>query len=272
MIRFRTEDCIDLPPQRFIIRDVEMTQEQSEAYEQMETMLFLELDGQPVTAKVAASKMIKLREITGGFIITDARENKPFNKDAAKMLEIDTLLAQSIADKLGDEGPPSKAVIWANYEWETHTLLKRYASPYGARGLFGGISSNAKDRAIEAFYKDPKCRLLVCHPASVGHGLNLTPANFIFYYSLSHDYEEFYQSYRRTRRPGQKRPQTYYFLVCPETIDEELIDAIRAKKNLSDIVTDGRFSSDEILQRRRQRSDQQIQIEWGADDVPPAAP
>ncbi len=273
-IRFRTEDCIDLPPRRFLIRDVDMTAEQADAYQRMEEMLFLELEGAPVTAKIAAAKMIKLREITGGFVIDDAGVEHPFNKDAAKMLELDELLAQSIADRLGDTEPSGKAIVWAQYQWECKTLVARYRNLYGARGLFGGISTKQKDDAITRFKADPASRLLICHPASVGHGLTLTSANHVVYYSLSHNFEEFYQSYRRNNRPGQKRAMTYWFLVCPGTIDEELIDAIRAKKNLSDLVTDGRLAREDILGQREERRaarDTQLDLDWHLpEDLPPA--
>ena len=252
MIRFRTEDCIDLPPARFIHRDVAMNPQQEEAYADMEEMLFTELEGEPITARVAASKLLKLREITGGFIITDARKEVPLGADSPKMIELDELLEQSIADKLGDEGPPSKALVWAQYQWECKTLIKRYGKPYGAKGLFGGISSSGKDAAIKAFKEDPACRMLVCHPASAGHGLTLIEANYAFYYSMSYNFEEFYQSYRRMTRPGQKRAMTYYFLVVPGTIDEELLEAIRNKQNLSDLITDGKFSRTQLTARRAQ--------------------
>jgi len=265
MIRFRTEDCVDLPPKRFLIRDIAMTEKQREAYEDMENMLFTELEGEPVTAKVAATKLIKLRQITGGFLITDGKDPTPLAKDNPKMVELDELLEQSIADKIGDEGPPNKALIWAQYQWECKTLVKRYAK-YGARGLFGGISSKAKDDAITRFKNDPNARVLVCHPASVGHGLTLTEANYVFYYSLSYNFEEFYQSYRRITRPGQKRNMTFYFLVCPETIDEELIDVVREKKNLSDLITDGEFSRDAFLAKKGSSSNQ-IELNWEVPDA-----
>ena len=178
------------------------------------------------------------------------------------MLMLDELLEQSIADKLGDVGPPSKALIWAQYQWECKALVKRYQQ-YGAMGLFGGISLGQKDLAIRRFKTDPNCRILVCHPASVGHGLTLTEADYAFYYSLSHNFEEFYQSQGRMARPGQKRTMTYYFLVCPGTIDEELINAIRAKKNLSDLVTDGRFARQDILGARGDVPSQ-LDVAWDA--------
>lgn len=249
VLRFRIQDCVDLPPKQFIIREVEMSAEQAEVYEAMEDRLFAEIDGETITARVAASKLIKLREVTGGFIITDAGDERPIGKESPKMLELDELLEQSIADKLGDEGVPNKAIVWAQYQWECKELVKRYAK-YGARGLFGGISQKDKDDAIRRFKSDPKARLLVCHPASVGHGLTLTEANYVFYYSLSYNFEEFYQSHARNARIGQTRAMTFYFLVCPKTLDEELLDAIRAKKDLSDLVTDGRRIRNQIFERR----------------------
>lgn len=272
-IRFRTQDCIDLPPKRFIVRDVEMNADQVAAYDAMESMLYTEIQGEAVTARVAAGKLMKLREITGGFVISDKGEDLPLGAAAPKMVELDELLDQSIADKLGDQGPPSKALIWANYQWECKTLVKRYAK-YGARGLFGGISSKAKDDAIRLFKSSPDCRVLVCHPASVGHGLTLIDANYVFYYSLSHNYEEFYQSHARNARPGQKRTMTYYFLVSPGTIDEEMMDALRTKKDLSDVITDGRLKGEEILGPRRKRRERTRTMEapaWDADDIPPPA-
>lgn len=268
MIRFRTEDCIDLPPRNFIVRDVEMNAEQISVYDDMENMLFAEFEGHPITARVAASKLLKLREVTGGFIITDAGEEIPLGKDSPKMVELDDLLEQSIADKMGDTGPPSKALIWAQYQWECKSLVKRYAKRYGAKGLFGGISSGAKDAAIHAFKNDPKCRILVCHPASAGHGLTLIEANYIFYYSMSYNFEEFYQSYRRTARAGQSRTMTYFFLVVPDTIDIDLMEAIREKKNLSDLITDGKFSREDLLGKRDARP-LSSSLNW---EVPSASP
>jgi SNF2 family DNA or RNA helicase len=271
VIRFRTDECIDLPPKRFLVREVEMNKEQTEVYEAMENMLFAELEGESVTSTVAATKMIKLREITGGFVRTDLGNDKQLGADSPKMIVLDELLEQSIADKLGDVGPPSKALIWAQYQWECKALVKRYQRQYGAMGMFGGISLGQKDQALRRFKSDHSCRVLVCHPASVGHGLTLTEADYAFYYSLSHNFEEFYQSQGRMARPGQKRTMTYYFLVCPGTIDEELINAIRAKKNLSDLVTDGRFARQDILGARGDIPSQ-LSISWHASGDPDGSP
>jgi SNF2 family DNA or RNA helicase len=279
MIRFRTEDCIDLPPKRFITRNIVLSAAQKKAYAEMEERLFLELEGEPVTARVAVARLMKLREITGGFVISDNAKAIPIDKEATpKMVELDALLEQSVAEKMGDEGaPPTKALIWAQYRWECETMIARYRRGYGARGLFGGISSTQKDSNISAFKSDPTCRLLVCHPQSVGHGLTLVQASYVFYYSLSENYEEFYQSARRVARPGQTRPMTYYFLVAGGTIDEDIVETLAEKKNVSDIITDGQFRRDGFMSRRQNRRVKEFDLAWnlpgdtnaGTTDLPP---
>ena len=261
MIRFHTDDCVDLPPRRFLVRHIDMTKDQRSLYDDMEEYLFTEIDGEPVTARVAVTKLMKLREITGGFVINDYEEQVAIDKVTPKMAELDLLLEQALSPGLIPEGPPTKALVWAQYQWECNTLIARYEKAYGARGLFGGISQGKRDAAIRAFKGDPKCRVLICHPKSAGHGLTLTEASYAIYYSLSYDLEEFEQSFRRNARPGQERKQTYYFLVCPGTIDEELLSAIQRKKNLADVVTDGAPRRTHFVQHR-ESTPGEIQLDW----------
>lgn len=239
-VRFRTEDCIDLPPQRFLVREVEMNEAQQKAYAEMEAFLFTEVEDETATARVAVAKLNKLRQITGGFVMDDAGAEQPLGKDSPKALELDLMLEQSIEEELGQDSLPAKAIIWTQYQWESKKLLERYRKKYKARGLFGGISEKERDDAVTSFRRDRDCRVLVAHPASAGRGLTLVEANYVFYYSLSYNYEEFYQSYRRVTRPGQTRSMTFYSLICPGTIDEALLTALNQKQNVADVVTDGK--------------------------------
>ena len=266
MVRFRLRDCIDLPEQHPpIIREVPLSTDQMAVYADMEDNLFAQLEsGEDVTARVAATRLMKLREITGGFVISDIGNAQQIGKEVPKMLALDELLEQSIADQMGDEGPPLKAIVWAQYQWECKALVERYKA-YGARGLFGGISQSGKDDAIRRFKTDDAARLLVCHPASAGHGLTLTEANYAFYYSLSYNYEELYQSSCRIVRPGQRRQTFFYFLVAPRTIDEDLLAALTKKQDLSNLITDGRFTRDQLLSHRGGKHPE-LTLDWEVPD------
>jgi SNF2 family DNA or RNA helicase len=233
-IRFKSSECLDLPEQTFVIRECEMNKEQRRVYNEMTENMFTELDdGDTVTSRIALSNLMKLREISGGFVITDTREAKQIGKNP-KLEELDNLLEQIMASE------EHKALVWIQYRWEAETIIKRFKRKYGAAGLYGAVSQKAKDANITKFLNDPKRRLLVCHPQSAAHGLTLTVASYAIYYSLSHNFEEYYQSSKRIHRPGQKHPTFYYFLTCTDSIDRALLRCIQNKKNVQDILIDGR--------------------------------
>jgi SNF2 family DNA or RNA helicase len=233
-IRFKSSECLDLPEQTFVIRECGMNKEQARVYNDMVEHLFVQLeDGETVTARIALSRLMKLREITGGFVITDRGEPKEIGKNP-KACELDDLLEQIMASE------EHKGLIWIQYRWEARTLIQRYRKKYGAAGLYGDLSQGVKDANIDRFLEDPKSRLLICHPQSAAHGLTLTVASYSIYYSLSHNFEEYYQSSKRIHRPGQKRPTFYYFLVCENTVDQSLLTCIQDKKNMQDLLIDGR--------------------------------
>lgn len=240
-IRFRASECLDLPKQVFVTRECPMSKEQARVYKDMAEDLFVQLEsGEPVTARVAISRLMKLREVTGGFIIDDSGEPHQVGSNP-KMSDLDDLLEQALSS--GEH----KALIWIQYRWEAREILKKYKKKYGARGLYGDIPQKDKDKNIDSFLSEDACRILVCHPQSAAHGLTLTVANYSIYYSLSYNFEEYYQSSKRVHRPGQKKTSFYYFLTCPDTIDETLLSCIQDKKNVQDVIVDGKTSAESIL-------------------------
>ena len=58
----------------------------------------------------------------------------------------------------------------------------------------------------------------------------------MIYYSNSYDLEIRLQSEDRAHRIGQKNAVTYIDLVSPDTIDEKVLGALRAKVNLAEQV------------------------------------
>lgn len=244
-IRFKASECLDLPEQVFSIRELEMTGKQEKVYVDMVENMFAELDGEDtVTARIPLSKLMKLREITGGFVITDKGEAKEIGKNP-KILELDHLLDQILGS--GE----NKAIVWIQYQWEARTIISKFRKQYGAVGLYGEISQGQKDKNISAFLEDKKCRLLVAHPQSAAHGLTLTTASYSIYYSLSHNFEDYYQSSKRIHRPGQKKTCFYYFLVAKNSVDESLLGCIQDKKNVQDLLIDGKTDPKRLVGIRK---------------------
>ena len=74
------------------------------------------------------------------------------------------------------------------------------------------------------------------HPKTGGYGLTLTAATTVVYYSNSYDLELRLQSEDRAHRIGQTSKVTYIDLIAPKTIDEKIVDALRNKIKIADLV------------------------------------
>jgi len=74
--------------------------------------------------------------------------------------------------------------------------------------------------------------MLVAHPASIGHGLNLQEggADTIVWMSLTFSRELYLQMNARLARRGQQNVTTIYRLLCPDTVDEAVVEALREKE------------------------------------------
>ena len=81
--------------------------------------------------------------------------------------------------------------------------------------------------------EDPACRFFVGNPSVGGFGITLTAATTVVYYSNSYNLEHRLQSEDRAHRIGQTRSVNYVDLICPKTVDEKIVKALRDKKKLS---------------------------------------
>lgn len=78
--------------------------------------------------------------------------------------------------------------------------------------------------------------VIVVQQRAGGCGVDLTRACYCVYYSLSHSLGDYEQSLGRLRRPGQKKCVRYYHLVASDTVDEDIYEALRDKREVCDSV------------------------------------
>jgi SNF2 family DNA or RNA helicase len=102
--------------------------------------------------------------------------------------------------------------------------------------LPGGQAPEARQAILSAFKTDESKKVLIANPASSGHGITLTEADTVIYYSNSYNLEHRLQSEDRTHRIGQQRPVVYIDLIAPGTVEGAVVKALRDKKNLADVV------------------------------------
>lgn len=214
----KKEDAIDLPEQMHEIRNIQLSAAELFAYTAMKDDLVLRFGDEAVLATTALVEVMKLRQLTSGFVYGF---DGTHNVGKSKLTELLSLL-----DEIGNK----QVIVWANFQDEIKTILEALKQ----RATVGAIWGDATDRQqIISDFQQGKLQYIVCNPMSAAHGLTFTNCSYAIYYSLNYSYELQKQSQDRIHRIGQTKKCTYYYLVAKGTVDEVIYNAVAKKSNLS---------------------------------------
>ena len=231
--RVLKEDCLDLPEKVYTRREVELTDEQDQAYATMKSAALASLKGKMATAPHVLTQLMRLHQITCGHLKNDDETITEIKNNRLKEL---LYLLEEV------EG---KVIIWANYIYDIKNIVKAISDEYGPESIveyYGNISAEQRQKNIEKF-QDPnsKARFFIGNPQTGGYGITLTAANTVIYYSNGYDLEKRLQSEDRAHRIGQNKSVTYIDLIAPKTVDEKIVKALRKKMNIANEIMDEDF-------------------------------
>jgi SNF2 family DNA or RNA helicase len=221
----KKDDALDLPEQIEQIREVSLSGPESEAYRDMKNYLVTEIGGQTIAAQVALAKIMKLRQVTSGFIYDAQSTAQVIGK--TKLNELENVLEQ-----LGEQ----PAVIFVEFHYEIEAISALIAKKYGAdqvATLYSGTEN--KEKSISDFQQG-RVRYLIAHPRSAAHGLTFVNCSTMIFFSLDYSYEAHEQARNRIHRIGQKNKCLYIYLIAKNTIDEVLLGVLGKKQSLQDAV------------------------------------
>jgi len=227
--RVRKEDCLDLPDKVYMKREVALTKEQVDAYNQMKHLALARLEsGELATTQNALTQIMRLQQICLGHLKDDNDVTHEIKSN-----RIDALM--EICDEI-----QGSVIIWATWTRDIRLITKALQDRFGVQAvesLYGGTPDPDRQRIVETF-QDPasKLRFIVGHPKTGGYGLTLTAANTVIYFSNGYDLELRLQSEDRAHRIGQTNKVTYVDLISPKTIDEKIVDALRNKIKIADTI------------------------------------
>jgi hypothetical protein len=178
--------------------------------------------------------MIRLHQLLCGHTVDD--ETGEIRAVPSKRLHA---LLELISDHAG------KAIIWATYDYSIREISAALTEVYGkdAVAQFWGGNANTRHLDEERFRKDPKCRFMVSTQFSGGLGNTWIEADLVVYYANSYDLEMRFQSEDRAHRGGQTKSVTYIDLVCPNTVDNVIISALRKKIDLAATITGDNYKA-----------------------------
>jgi SNF2 family DNA or RNA helicase len=227
--RVRKEDCLDLPDKVYMKREVELTKEQTSAYNQMKHLALAQLDsGELSTTQNVLTQIMRLQQICCGHLTDDDG-----TIHQVKSNRLDSLL--DLCDEI-----QGKAIIWATWTRDIRSIadaLRDRFSVQSVSTLHGETPDSERQEIVESFQdRQSESRFIVGHPRTGGFGLTLTAANTVVYYSNSYDLELRLQSEDRAHRIGQTNKVTYIDMISPSTIDEKIVNALRGKIRIADQI------------------------------------
>ena len=114
-----------------------------------------------------------------------------------------------------------------------HDLEKIQKAFGGKLPYIGGGVSPARSLEIADAWNAGQIPLLLGHPASMGHGLNLQAVGkHVCWYSPTWNYELYDQFNRRIRRQGSQATRVYiYRIIARDTIDKIVATALKSKRH-----------------------------------------
>lgn len=196
------DDYLDLPPVTYNTIEVELPTTARRMYKELASNLVLDLEllgGEVFSAANAAILSNKLTQVTSGFIFSDEQDGTYTELHDAKLAALAEVR----------EGTGDNLLVFYNYIPERDRI----------RAAFPEARSIDNPGAYAAWNKG-EVSMLLCHPASAGHGLNLQHGGHTAVWtSLTWDLELFLQANGRLARQGQRHPVIVHKLVCPGTVD-----------------------------------------------------
>ena len=219
-------EVLDLPVATHSQRDVILGPAARKAYSEMfrtfVTWVKSGDDREPVTVVNALGKLLRLQQITSGFLPGD---------ETRDLVQVDTAKEETLADVLEDLDEP--VVVFCRFRGDLDAV-KRVCEKQGRR--YGELSGRDRSGLGADARMATDIDVLGAQIQSGGVGIDLTRARVCIYYSVGFSLSDYQQSLARVHRPGQSRSVTYVHLVAPGTVDETVYQALSERRDAVEAI------------------------------------
>jgi len=211
VIHMSADDYLNLPERIDIDIPVDLGPKAKDQYDAFEKEMFVALDdGEEIEAMSAAVLANKLLQYSNGALYTDAN---------GAWAEVHSAKLDALADLVDDNTGETMLVAY-NFKSDLARLRKRFPQ---------AVVLDKNQDTIDLWNKG-KIPMLLAHPASAGHGLNLQDGGALcVWFGLNWSLELTQQFDARLHRQGQGRPVRIARLLGAGTIDSRVASVLRSK-------------------------------------------
>ena len=202
---------------------VDLPRKARQAYVDMERTYFAELGAAgAIEAANAAAKSGKLLQLANGAVYTD---------DDGSWTEVHDAKLQAL-DSIIEEAAGAPVLVAYHFRSDLARLQRAFPQ---AQVL-------DKDPATIRRWNAGKIPVLLAHPASAGHGLNLQDGgNTLVFFSLNWSLEEHDQIIERIgptrqKQAGHDRPVYLHYILASGTLDDTVLDRLQSKRDIQTVL------------------------------------
>jgi len=230
--RITKAEALDLPPVTDQIQYCYLNRSRA-VYRQMEQNFTAKLaEGAVVDAPIVITQLLRLQQITGGFLPTKDEFDNPTG-----VVPVGTEKLDLLASILEDMPRTEKVVIFARFIPEIEAIAQVSRDLGRGTVTLTGATKNRGD-VVDQFQEDPNTSTIIIQIQTGGLGITLTSAATAIFYSMNFSYADYEQAKARIHRIGQTRSVNYIHLIAEGTVDEDILYAVQHKKDVATLVVD----------------------------------
>lgn len=215
-ISMKSADFLKMP--ECIINEVPVALSEKEwsVYQALKEDMVVDLKDEEIDAVNAAALSGKLLQMANGAVYNEEKE----------VIHIHDRKLDALEDLIeGANGKPVLVAYWYNHD------LQRIKERFSVREI--KTSQDIKD------WNNGEIPVAVIHPASAGHGLNIQfGGSTIIWFGLTWSLELYQQTNARLWRQGQKSTVVIHHIIAKDTIDEDVMKALRKKEKIQSALID----------------------------------
>lgn len=216
-ISMTAEDYLKMPDKIMLYDYVDLAPKVLAMYRDFEKEQILELinSDEPISAASAAALSNKLQQFANGAIYDAERNVKDLHDEKLDKLE-------EIVEAANGE----PVLIAYSYKHDLGRIMQKLKA-------YKPVKLEKPEHIAD--WNAGKIPVLVTHPASAGHGLNLQKGGHnIVWFGNTWSLELYQQFNARLYRQGQGKPVTIHHIVTRGTIDEKIIKSLDGKRETQD--------------------------------------
>lgn len=226
ILRVKKEEVLDLPPMTIHRIPVTLIGRQRRIYQEMEKTFIATLSRRKkVAAQLKVTQIVKLQQITGGFLIENISLKEKIEHDIgqAKIRRLIPLVRRL----------RKPIVIFCKHREEIRRIQKA-VRPLVNRleVLHGGVRKNQRTGLLDDFQAG-KISVLICQVKTGGVGIDLYRSSHAIIYSMGYSFIDYEQLLSRLHRHGQKKQVHIYWLYAKKSIDVDIYNAVLDKRTVS---------------------------------------